>query len=232
MKLIAVNGSPRKQWNTARLLEKVVEGAQSAGMDAKLVHIYDFDFKGCISCFACKRVSGTSYGRCAMHDSLSPFLDELRDVDAIVLGSPLYFMAETGEMRSFMERACFPYVSYSNPPTTLFPRRIRNAFVYTLNASEELAGFLGLADHVKKTKFFMEMVFGPCEIQICYDTLQYDDYEAHGNVFFDGVAKKRRREEVFPNELEQAFELGKRMALPLPETDEPPTNNETIEGKK
>jgi len=216
MKMIAVNGSPRKQWNTAKLLEKVVEGAKSAGMEAKLVHIYDFDFKGCISCFACKRASGTSYGRCVVRDSLTPLLDEIRDVDALVLGSPLYFMSETGEMRSFMERVCFPYVRYSSPPTTLFPRQIRNACVYTLNAGEELAEYMGLADHVKKTKFFMEMVFGSCEIQICYDTLQYDDYEAHGNVFFDGAAKKRRREEMFPKDLEQAFELGKRMSLPSP----------------
>jgi len=216
MKMIVVNGSPRKQWNTAQLLEKVVEGAKSAGMDARLVHIYDFDFKGCTSCFACKRVDGTSYGRCAMRDGLTPLLDEIRNADALVFGSPLYLMTETGELRSFMERACFPYVCYSSPPTTLFPRRIRNAFIYTMNMDEELAQNMGLADHMNKTKFFMEMVFGPCEMQICYDTLQYDDYESHGNVFFDGAAKKRRHEEVFPKELERAFELGKHMCLAPP----------------
>jgi multimeric flavodoxin WrbA len=198
------------------LLEKVVEGAKFSGMDAKLVHIYDFDFKGCISCFACKRVGGSSYGRCAVRDSLTPLLDEIRNVDALVLGSPLYLMTETGEIRSFLERACFPYVCYSNPPMSLFPRRIRNALVYTMNMGEELAGNMGLTDTVNKTKFFMEMVFGPCEVQVCYDTLQYTDYEVHGNVFFDGAAKKRRREEVFPKDLEQAFELGKRLSLPSP----------------
>jgi len=219
MKLIAVNGSPRKQWNTARLLEKVVEGAKSAGMDTKLVHIYDFDFKGCISCFACKRIDGTSRGRCAVRDSLTPLLDEIHEVDALVLGSPLYLMTETGEMRSFMERACFPYVCYSNPPTTLFPRRIRNAFVYTMNLSEEFAKSMGVPDHLQKTEFFMELVFGPCEMQMCYDTLQFNDYKAHGNVLFDGAAKKKRHEEVFPNDLERAYELGRRMALPLMEAD-------------
>jgi multimeric flavodoxin WrbA len=213
MKLIAVNGSPRKQWNTARLLEKVVEGAKSAGMDARLVHIYDYDFKGCTSCFGCKRVSGASRGRCVMRDGLTPLLDEIRDADALVLGSPLYLMTETGEMRSFMERLVFPYVCYSNPPTSLFPRRIKNAFVYTMNMGEELAANMGLEDHLKKTQFFMEMVFGSCEMQVCYDTLQYTDYKAHGNELFDGIAKQRRHEEVFPKDLEQAFELGKRMCL-------------------
>jgi len=217
-KLIAVNGSPRQQWNTARLLEKTVEGAKSAGMDAKLVHIYDYEFKGCISCFACKRVGGVSERRCAMRDGLTPFLDEIRNADALVFGSPLYFMTETGEMRSFMERACFPYVRYSNPPSSSFPHRIRTALVYTMNMGEELAGHMGAAAHFQKTKFFMEMVFGPCETQICYDTLQYDDYAAHGNTWFDGSAKRRRHEEIFPKDMKQAFELGRRMALPLAET--------------
>ena len=219
MKLLAVNGSPRKQWNTAQLLENVMEGAKSAGMDAKLVHIYDFGFKGCISCFGCKRVGGANYGRCSVRDDLTPLLDEIYSTDALVFGSPLYFMTETGEMRSFMERACFPYVCYSNPPTTLFPRKIRNAFVYTMNMGEELAASMGAAAHLNKTKFFMEMVFGPCEVQICYDTLQYTDYKAHGNVLFDGDAKKQRNEEVFPKDMKQAFELGRRMALPLVETE-------------
>jgi multimeric flavodoxin WrbA len=215
MKRIAVNGSPRKQWNTAQLLEKAVEGAKTAGMDAKLVHIYDYEFKGCISCFACKLVGGASRGRCALRDSLTSLLDEIRDVDALVLGSPLYLMTETGEMRSFMERVCFPYFCYSNPPSTMFPRRIKTAFIYTMNIGEEMAANMGLPDHLKMTKFFMELVFGPCEMQICYDTLQYNDYEAHGNVMFDGAAKKRRNVEMFPKDLEQAFELGRRMAQPL-----------------
>jgi len=215
MKLLALNGSPRKHWNTAQLLDSVVEGAKSAGIDAKLVHIYDFKFKGCISCFLCKRVGGTSYGRCSVRDDLTPLLDEIHSVDALVLGSPLYFMAETGELRSFMERACFPYVCYSNPPTTLFSRKIKNAFVYTMNIGEKLADTMGLSAHLNMTKFFMELVFGPCEIQICYDTLQYTDYEAHGNVCFDGNAKKQRREEVFPKDIKQSFELGQRMALPI-----------------
>ena len=53
----------------------------------------------------------------------------------------------------------------------------------------------------------------------CKTPVQYNDYEAHGNVLFDGAAKKRRREEVFPKDLKQAFELGKRMVLPLMGTE-------------
>ena len=52
MKALGVNGSPRKKWNTATLLKKALEGAASEGAKATLVHLYDLDYKGCISCFA------------------------------------------------------------------------------------------------------------------------------------------------------------------------------------
>ena len=54
MKAIGVNGSPRKKWNTATLLEKALEGAKSQGAKTELFHLYDLNYKGCISCFACK----------------------------------------------------------------------------------------------------------------------------------------------------------------------------------
>ncbi|MDR2137612.1 MAG: flavodoxin family protein, partial [Synergistaceae bacterium] len=75
-KVIAVNGSPRKTWNTATLLRHATEGAASKGAETKLVHLYDIDFKGCVSCFACKRKEGKSRG-CALNDGLKPLLDEI-----------------------------------------------------------------------------------------------------------------------------------------------------------
>ena len=55
---MAFNGSPRKDWNTATLLNKALEGAASKGATTELIHLYDLNYKGCISCFACnaKRV--------------------------------------------------------------------------------------------------------------------------------------------------------------------------------
>ena len=55
MKAIAINGSPRKDWNTATLLKKSLEGAASVGAETELINLYFLSFKGCYSCFACKR---------------------------------------------------------------------------------------------------------------------------------------------------------------------------------
>jgi len=76
---------------------------------------------------------GSSYGRCAMRDGLTPVLDTLAAADAIILGSPIYFGTVTGDMRSFMERLLFPYLTYTRPPGTLFGRQIRTALIYTMN---------------------------------------------------------------------------------------------------
>ena len=91
MKAIAINGSPRKGWNTATLLRKALAGAKKNGAKTELVHLYDLDYKGCISCFACKKIGGKSYGRCAVKDELTPVLQRAAEADVLILGSPLYF---------------------------------------------------------------------------------------------------------------------------------------------
>lgn len=55
VKVLAINGSPRKNWNTDTLLQKALAGAKSVGAQTDAVHLYDLNFKGCTSCFACKR---------------------------------------------------------------------------------------------------------------------------------------------------------------------------------
>jgi len=116
MYIIAVNGSPRKDWNTATLLRKALEGAASRGARTELVHLYDLAYQGCRSCFACKTRGGKSYGACAVKDGLSPVLAATGEADALILGSPVYFGTVTGEMKSFLERLLFPVLTYTDPP--------------------------------------------------------------------------------------------------------------------
>ena len=121
MRVMAFNGSPRKEWNTATLLKKALEGASSQGAETDLIHLYDLNYKGCISCFACKTKGGESYGRCAVKDDLTPIFKKVEEAGAIILGSPVYFGSVSGEMRSFMERLMFPYLIYADPPQ--FPKK-------------------------------------------------------------------------------------------------------------
>ncbi|MBO4798857.1 MAG: flavodoxin family protein, partial [Candidatus Methanomethylophilaceae archaeon] len=54
MKAFVINGSPRKNWNTAQAVDKAGEGLRDSGFDVERIDLYDYEYKGCISCFACK----------------------------------------------------------------------------------------------------------------------------------------------------------------------------------
>jgi multimeric flavodoxin WrbA len=216
MKVIAVNGSPRKKWNTATLLEKALEGALSQGANTDLFHLYDLDFKGCISCFACKTKDGKSYGRCAVEDGLTPLLREVGEADVMILGSPIYFGTVTGQMRSFMERLCFPYSTYTDPPGSLFPRKIHTGFIYTLGATEEMAKERGFDRHIAANEMLLARLFGTSESLCSFDTYQFEDYSKVFAPRWDPEMKAKRRAEVFPIDCAKAFEMGVRVAAGHP----------------
>ena len=208
MKVVAINGSPRKKWNTATLLEKALGGAASEGAETEMIHLYDLNFKGCISCFACKLKDGKSYGKCAMKDDLTPLLEKLEDADAVILGSPIYLMSHTGEMRSFMERFFYPYLVYSPSYESLYPKNIPLGYILTMNVPEEQFEFLGLNKFIEINEMVATNVFGYSETLCSTDTYQFNDYSKYVSSIFDPEAKAKRRGEVFPKDCEKAFEMG------------------------
>ena len=213
MKVIAINGSPRREWNTATMLAKALEGAASKGADTELVHLYDLHFKGCVSCFACKTIGGDSYGRCAIEDGLTPVLQKAAEADAFILGSPFYFGTVSGEMRSFMERLMFPYLAYSGPPRSLFPKKIKTGVIYTMNAPEEAMKPSGQEERVTHNERLLGMLFGASESLCSYETWQFEDYAKVVSDLFDVEARAKRRKEIFPQDCEKAFEMGARLAM-------------------
>jgi len=210
MKILAINGRPRKTWNTATLLNKALEGAASQGAETELIHLYDFNFKGCTSCFACKLKGGKSYGHCGFKDELSPILDKILQVHALILGSPIYLGAITGEMKSFLERLLFPYYVYGSSET-LYPKRIPIGFIYTAGASEANLKYMNVEQQIKFNEMFLGKLFGRAESLLSTDTYQFDDYSKYVQAF-NVEEKAKRRQEVFPIDCKKAFEMGARLA--------------------
>ena len=212
MKAIGINGSPRKKWNTATLLEKALQGAASQGAEIQSVHLYDLAYRGCVSCFACKIKGGTSYGRCAVKDDLTSILNTLDSADILILASPIYFGTATGEMRSFMERLLFPYMTYTDPPGSLFSGKLRTGFIYTLGATEELAKQRGFDQHIAANEMLLSLIFG-ASVSLCsYDTYQFEDYAKVYAPRWDPEQKARRRSELFPADCQRAHDMGRQMA--------------------
>jgi multimeric flavodoxin WrbA len=212
MKAIGINGSPRKNKNTATLLENALKGAASAGAETKLIHLYDLDFKGCKGCFNCKRESSKNYGHCYVNDQLKPVLQELETADMVILGSPIYFGAVSGEMRSFMERFMFQYMLYTNPPSSSFKGSLKVGFIYTMNISEQLFATSPMKAHLETNEGAFIRTFGNVKSLYSFDTNQLDDYSDLTYTYFDIEHKRQSKKEVFPVDCKKAFQLGETLS--------------------
>ena len=158
MKAIAINGSPRKNWNTATLLKKALDGAASAGAEIELVHLYDLEFKGCCSCFSCKRKVGKVAECCVMKDDMTEVLRRIMSSDILLLGSPIYLGNITGEMKSFIERLIFANLSYDSAERTNFTGVIQTGFVYTMGLPHEMLESFGYQYIFENNKSYLQLL--------------------------------------------------------------------------
>ena len=212
MKVIAVNGSPRKTWNTATLLNKALEGAKSAGAETEIVHLYDLKFTGCTSCFSCKRKGNANPGICAYQDGLSDCLERIEKCDVLFLGSPIYIGGITGAMHSFVERLFFPALTYNVGRASIFRGRVSSCFFYTMGAPEERAKAQNYDAIFQFNEMRLRTLNGTSEHLASYNTYQFDDYSKHDATSFDEGEKARIKAEVFPLDCRKAFEIGARLA--------------------
>ena len=112
MRIIAINGSPRKQGNTSNIVRAMLEGAASAGAETTEVRLHDIDLKGCMGCLSCRQNPGV----CKQQDDLSPCLEALKSCNGYVIGSPIYMYHVTGQMKIFVDRVYSLYISREQQP--------------------------------------------------------------------------------------------------------------------
>lgn len=110
MKVLAINGSPHANGNTALLLNKALEPARVAGFETKMIHIGGQNIHGCRACGACYRLNNR---KCVCNDDiLNALLEDVWQADALILGTPSYFSDMTPELKAFIDRV--GYVSRAN----------------------------------------------------------------------------------------------------------------------
>lgn len=114
-KIIILNGSPRKNGNTAALIEAFTQGAQSAGHQVTAFFLNDMEIHGCKGCF-CGGKDATS--PCVQKDDMDKIYPSYREADVVVLASPLYYWGVSGQLKCAFDRLfavaeCDP--DYRNP---------------------------------------------------------------------------------------------------------------------
>ena len=208
------NGSPRKGWNTAKMLESAAEGAREAGAETEVVNLYDFPFAGCKSCFACKLKNAKTNGICTIRDDLRPVLERARQADVIVLGSPIYFSYPTGVYRAFLERLAFPVYSYhyeDGKPLVCRDKVIETANIFTMNCPEEMMKDVGYPTLLEANTQALAGVFGASETLYVCNTYQFPDYSRYDMTLFTEEEKRAYRDAHFATDLANAHDLGKRL---------------------
>ena len=123
MKVIAFNGSARKDGNTAILIRRVLQVLEKKGIETELIQLAGKPIRGCNACRTCYT---TKNKRCAIEDdNVNAYIQKMTEADGIILGSPVYFSMMTPELKALIDRS--GYVARAN--SDMFKRKVGAAIV-------------------------------------------------------------------------------------------------------
>jgi multimeric flavodoxin WrbA len=123
VKVIAFNGSARKDGNTAILIRRVLQVLEKKGIETELIQLAGEHIRGCNACRTCYT---TKDKRCAIDDdNVNAYIQKMLEADGIILGSPVYFSMMTPEMKALIDRT--GYVARAN--RNMFKRKVGAAVV-------------------------------------------------------------------------------------------------------
>jgi len=97
--VLGISGSPHRHGNTEILLDRFLEGAQSAGASVEKVVLKDLEYTPCRGCNACHKD-----GNCIVKDAAPPLFDRMMAADCVAVASPIYSMGITAQLKGFIDR--------------------------------------------------------------------------------------------------------------------------------
>lgn len=102
MKVLLINGSPRKEGNTALALKEMEKIFQQEQIETEIVHIGNQAIRGCIACGACSKI-----GKCAFDDMVNELAPKFEVCDGLVVGSPVYYASANASLVALLDRLFF-----------------------------------------------------------------------------------------------------------------------------
>jgi multimeric flavodoxin WrbA len=159
MKVIAINGSPKKEGNTFRALSMVGNELIAVGIEFEILHIGHKMIHGCLACGKC---AINKDEKCSIQsDELNDWIQQVKQADGIILGSPVYFSGISGTIKSFLDRIF--YVSASNG--NLFRHKVAAALVAVRRtggsvAFDSLNHYLTYSEMIIATSRYWNVIHG------------------------------------------------------------------------
>ena len=175
--MIAV-GSPRKKGNSSTLAKQVAAGARAGGAKVETFFLHDMDIKPCAACDSCRK---QAHMECVIQDDMKILYPKLKDADALVIASPIYWFTVSAQTKLFMDRW---YALGSDEGYALAGKKIGIVLAYAgedpfvsgavnaLRTFQDAMGFIGAeivgmvygsawkAGEVRKNKALMEEAYG------------------------------------------------------------------------
>ena len=160
MKVVAINGSPKNNGNTAYLIDTIAQELAKEGIETEVLHIGNKTIRGCFGCGACAKNQDE---RCVAKDDeyVNECIQRMKEADGILIGSPVHFAGIAGTMKSFLDRAF--YVSSANG--NLFRHKVGASIVAVRRSGgvttfDQLNHYLTYAEMMIPTTNYWNVVHG------------------------------------------------------------------------
>jgi len=183
--ILILNGSPRIIGNTAALSDQLAAGARESGAEAEIIYLHGLDIQACDACDACQ----TGGKGCVIGDDMQDIYPKLLAADAIVIATPVYWYSMTAQMKLCLDRW---YALESGNGFDLEGKRLSLLMVY---GDKDLYSSGGIT--------IIHTLEGSCR----YVGMDFEGI-VHGSAMDIGDAEKN------PGLMDQAYQLGKSLALP------------------
>ena len=164
---------------------------------------------------SCKRKGLDLGGLCALRDELRPVLEKIIQADAVIIGSPVYDFYPTGMFRNLAERMLFAGGKYMVDENGHSMRNLKKnipvGLIFTMNATEQQMKKYNFKTILEANELGFKMVYGYSETLYVCDTYQFTDYSKYDCNMFDENHKRQVKETQFPQDLKNAYNLGKKL---------------------
>ncbi|CEQ11824.1 multimeric flavodoxin WrbA family protein [[Clostridium] sordellii] len=168
MKVVAFNGSPHKKGNTYNAIETVAKELEKEGIEVDIVHVGNKAIRGCIACGGCSRNQNE---RCVLDkDEVNEWIQKMKEADGIILGSPVYYSAIAGTMKSFLDRAF--YVASSNGG--MFRHKVGASVVAVRRSGgipvfDQLNNYINYSEMIMPTSNYWNVAYGTVPGEVTQD---------------------------------------------------------------
>lgn len=165
MKVVAFNGSPKKEGNTFNGIKMVADELEKEGIEVEIIHVGNKSIRGCLACNGCVRNQNE---KCVIQDEVNEWIQKMKEADGIILGSPVHYASLGATMKAFLDRAF--YVTSVNK--SMLRHKVGASVVAVRRSGgvptfEQLNNYINYSEMLMPTSNYWNVIHGtaPCEVK-------------------------------------------------------------------